>query len=220
MSYGTLNPWFNFYTCVEEQDFYADFIDEEIRISGTECLYIPKEMGSVDSILGEPYQSLYQQFFPIPARLMTPLGYDGQPDVMTQFGVQFQPTSEWVISKRMFRAMNIPNRQLRPNEGDLLLVGNYQSTDNDPIFTSSLFEMTYVKRDSPNWPLGRYYVWAINCELYAVDGEKFETGNPHIDRINTQYGPQASLDAGINSGLEKKIADLVDFTEDNPFSGL
>jgi len=177
-------------------------------------------MGSVDSILGEPYQSLYSKFFPIAARLTTPLGYDGQPDVMTQFGVQFQPSSEWIISKRMFKSMNVPNRPYRPNEGDLLLIGNHQSTARNPLWTNSLFEMTYVKRDSPNWPLGRYYVWAINCQLYTVDGEKFETGNPHIDRITSQYGPRAALDAGINAGLEQKTVDLVDFTEENPFGNL
>jgi hypothetical protein len=177
-------------------------------------------MGSIDSILGEPYQSLYNQFFPIAARLTTPAGYEGQPDIMTPIGIQFQPSSEWVISKRMFKSLNVPGRPYRPNEGDLLLVGNYQSTAEDPLWTNSLFEMTYVKRDTPNWPLGRYYVWAINCQLYAVDGEKFETGNPHIDRINTQYGPQAALDAGINLGLENKTVDLVDFTEDNPFGNL
>lgn len=220
MSYGQLNPWFNFYTNTQEQDFYADFIDEEIRLAGTECLYIPKEMASVDSILGEPYQSLYTQFFPIAARLASMVGYEGQPDVMTNFGIEFQPQSEWIISKRMFKAMNIPSRLLRPNEGDLLLVGNYQSTSKDPIFTNSLFEMTYVKRDTPNWPLGRYYVWAINCQLYAVDGERFKTGNAHIDRITTQYSNKAALDSGINAGLEKKIVDLVDFTEDNPFGNL
>lgn len=212
-----MNEYFDFYTYTPEQDFFADFVDEEIRLAGTEVLYIPKDITDVDSILCEPYQSLHNRFYPIAARLSDVMGYSGQPDVMTQFGVQFKPEAEWIISKRMFRDMKIPGRDLRPNEGDLILVGSAQSTMSDPIFTNSLFEITYVKRDMPNWPLGRYFVWAINCQLYTVSGEKFDTGNAHIDRINSQYNNSEDLKQGINAGLEQKKVEIVDFTETNPF---
>jgi hypothetical protein len=220
MSYGQLNPHFNFYTYTPEQDFYADFIDEEIRITGTEVLYIPKTFESIDEILGEPIKSLHNKFYPMPARITNVEGYTGNPDMMTTLGVQFQPESEWVISKRIFKSMKIPDRELRPHEGDLLLVGPYQSSANDPIWTNSLFEMTYVKRDTPNWPLGRYYVWSINCQLYQVSYERFNTGNTHIDRITTQYSNEEDIKQGINNNLDSKKVSLVDFDETNPFSGL
>lgn len=101
----------------------ADFIDEDIRLSGTECLFIPKTYESVDKILGEPYKALYDRYYPLPCRLTTPEGYGGEGDVMSQFGLRFMNTSEWIISKKMFRGLNIPNRDIRPFEGDLLMVG-------------------------------------------------------------------------------------------------
>lgn len=220
MCIGVLNKYFDFYSYTPEQDFYADFVDEEICLAGTEILYIPKDVVDIDGILCEPYQALHNRFYPMAARLSNIQGYEGNPDVMTQFGVQFQPETEWIISKRMFRNMKIPERDLRPNEGDLILVGSAQATSSDPVFTNSLFEITYVKRDVPNWPLGRYYVWAINCQLYTVSGEKFETGNAHIDRINTQYSNAEDLKQGINKSLEDKKIELVDFSETNPFGNL
>lgn len=123
MSYGTLNKWFDFYHQTNEQNFYADFVDEEIRLTGTECLFIPKTFESVDKILGEPYKTLYDRYYPLACRLTTPEGYGGDGDIMSQFGLRFSNNSEWVISKRMFRDLKISDRSIRPLEGDLLMVG-------------------------------------------------------------------------------------------------
>ena len=149
------------------------------------------------------------------------MGYDGEPDVMTQFGIAFKPQATLVISKRMFKEFKIPGRELRPHEGDLILVGSSQATSSDPLYTNSLFEDTYVPREtSTNRPLGNHFVWEVKCELYTASYEKFDTGNAHIDRINSQYGNDADLLQGINKGLEKKKVELIDFSETNPFSGL
>ncbi len=105
MVYGQLNQHFDFYNQTNEQDFYADFIDEDIRLSGTECLYIPKTFDAIDKLLGEPYKVLYDRFFPIPCRLANPMGYGGANDIMSEFGLKTNLTSEWIISKRIFRKL-------------------------------------------------------------------------------------------------------------------
>lgn len=175
----------------------------------------------MDEILGEPYKSLHSRYYPMAVRVSNVMGYDGDPDVMTQFGIAFKPQATLVISKRVFKNLKIPSRELRPHEGDLILVGSAQATSSDPVYSNSLFEITYVPREaSTNWPLGNYFVWEVKCELYTASYEKFETGNAHIDRINDQYGNEADLLQGINEGLEKQKAKLVDFSETNPFSGL
>lgn len=121
-TYNKLNPYFDFYHQKNEQEFYADFIDEEIQLAGTEVLYIPRDFDKVDDILGEPYQTLYSRYYPMAVRITDIMGYDGTPDVMTQFGIQFQPQATMIISKRMFKNLKIPERELRPHEGDLILV--------------------------------------------------------------------------------------------------
>ena len=220
-TYNTLNPYFDFFNQSAEKAFYADFIDEEIRLAGVEVLYIVKDFDSVDELLGEPYQALHNRYYPMAVRVTNISGYDGEPDVMTQFGIQFKPQATLTVSKRMFKNLKIPERELRPHEGDLILVGSAQATASDPVYSNSLFEITYVPREaSTNWPLGNYFVWEVKCELYTVSYEKFDTGNPHIDRINSQYGNPADLLQGINSGLENKKSELIDFSEKNPFSGL
>lgn len=222
MKYGVLNEWFDFYNCTEEQNFYSDFIDENIKLAGTACLYIPKDYASVDSILGEPFQTLYTRFFPFPAVLTTPQGYSGEGDMMSQFGLRFANSSEWVISKRMFRDLNIPGRNIRPLEGDLILVGptGGQTSYTDPSFTYSMMEITYVKHESPNWPLGRYYVYQVMCQLYVASYEKFQTGHPDIDLENNQYDNQSNLNIAVNKNLDDKRLELVDFSENNPLGGI
>jgi hypothetical protein len=218
MKYGVLNPHFDFYNCTEEQDFYSDFVDESIQIAGTETLFIPKDYASIDSILGEPFQTLYTRFFPLAAVLTTPEGYGGEGDMMSQFGMRFANTSEWVISKRLFRELKIPGRDVRPLEGDLLLIGPTlgQTTYVDPQFTYSMMEITYVKHEAVNWPLGRYYVFQVMCQLYVASYEKFQTGHPDIDLENSQYSNAAELNIAANKDFDDKRSELVDFSENNP----
>lgn len=220
--FNTLNPYFDFYHQKNEQAFYADFIDEEIRITGTECLFIPKTYESIDKILGEPYKTLYDRYYPLPCRLTTPEGYGGDGDVMTQFGLRFMNTSEWVISKRMFRGLGVPDREIRPLEGDLLLVGPSVGTVNfiDTEFTYSMMEITYVKHEVPNWPLGQYYVFQVMCQLFVASHEKFDTKSVDADAQNFQYSPEAELSIAANQDIESVKPQLLDFSEKNPFGNL
>lgn len=100
------------------------------------------------------------------------------------------------------------------------MIGSYQATAEDPIWTNTLFEITYVKRDLPFWPLGKYYLWQMDAEMYQHSYEKFDTGNPHIDRINHELGNKGELDLSINKALKDTIGTLVDFDEKNPFGNL
>ena len=218
-SFQTLNPYFDFYNDTGEKNFYSDFVDEHITLAGTECLYIPKTY-AIDEILGEPFQAVHNKFFRIACMLTTPLGYEDGPDIMTQFGLNIKATTKWIMSKNHFRALTIPDRELRPLEGDLLLVGAYASTPADPIFTNHMFEITYVDKENNFWPLGRYYTWALSCELYVASNEKFETGNHHVDDINHQHSNEEEVDLGINDELEDKHDVLLDFDEKNPFGDL
>lgn len=217
-----LNPFFDFYHQKNEQDFYKDFVDENIRLAGTETLFIPKDFESVDSILGEPYKTLYSRFYPMACLLTTPEGYGGEGDMMSQFGLKYNVTAEWVISKRIFRELNIPKRPQRPFEGDLLLIGpNEGDADSkDPSFTNSLFEITYVRHETPNWALGDYYVFHVVCQLYTASYEKFKTGAIDADLQSNQQDNLSELVLGINENLEKEKTTLVDFSEINPFGNL
>ena len=81
-------------------------------------------------------------------------------------------------------------------------------------------EITYVKHETPNWPLGQYYVFQVVCQLYVASYEKFDTKTPDIDNQNIQYDNQSNLDIAANKDIESVKPDLIDFSEKNPFSGL
>ena len=213
-----LNPWMNFTSQSNEQALYGSFVDEMITIAGTECLYIPKEMSSIDDILGEPYQVLHNRYFSIPCVIGNPQGYGANIASMSQFGLRWLVTSDWIMSKKMFLELEVEGREMRPFEGDLLLVGPDPSTWRDPVFTHSMFEIMYVSTVAPFWPLGKWYVFTLNCQLYVSSpSEKFETGNAEIDFITKQYGAVEEMDEGTNIALKKKKSDLIDFSEQNPF---
>lgn len=215
-----MNPYFDFFNQGTEKEFYADFIDEEIRITGSEVLYIPKDIIAVDSILKEPYANLHERFYPMPMRLLDPMGYGGTSMSLGQFGIQWQAQAEWIISRRIFKQKKIPGRLIRPFEGDLIMIGNYQGTKDNPIWTNTFFEITLVQRDFPNWPLGQHYVWQISVEDYHHSYDKFNTGNPHIDRINIERSNEEEVSLGINKGLNEVLQTLVDFDEKNPLGNL
>lgn len=220
--YKTLNPYFDFYNDRQEQSLYADLVDEEIRLAGTECLYIPKDIESIDKILGEPYKTLYNRFYPMPLRLVNIMGYGGEGDLMSQFGIRLNESSEWIMSKRMFKDLKVSEREFRPLEGDLIMVGPSlgQANHRDPQFSTSLMEITYVKNNEPNFPLGNYFVFKLICQVYVSSYEKFKTNSPDIDRNQTENSNRGDLDLSINDNLHEVKNNLIDFSEDNPFSGL
>ncbi len=127
-----------------------------------------------------------------------------------------------LLVKEFLENCGIIDRAIRPFEGDLLLVGPTLDQANyiDPSFTKSLFEIVYVMHETPNWPLGRYYVFQVKCELYTAAYEKFNTKSPDIDILNSSNNNQVNLDLAINTHLETVKSNLVDFNEHNPFSGL
>lgn len=87
----------------------------------------------------------------------------------------------------------------------------------DPQFTYSLMEITYVKHEVPNWPLGRYYVFQVMCQLYVASYEKFDTKSVDVDVQNIQYDNKSNLEIADNKSLTKAKTQLLDFSEKNPF---
>lgn len=220
--YELLNPVFDFYHQTGEQDFYRDFVDEEIRLAGVEALFVPRDVMSVDSILKEPYQSLFSRFYPIPMRISNPQVFGGDGEIMSQFGMRIVTTAEWVISKRMFRDLKIPGREIRPLEGDLLMIGpsNGNQSNRDPQYTYELYEINYVRHNFPNWTFGDYFVYQLVTQLYVAGSDKFDTKTVDIDRTKNEDDNQSNLSIASNFDLDEKKKTLVDFSEKNPFSGM
>jgi hypothetical protein len=213
----TTNPYFNHLKSKPEQSLYESLIIESIKNAGIDVYYIPREYLEIDSILGEPKKSTFNSAFKIEVYLKNVMGYEGQGDLMTKFGLMMQDDASLMISKKRFLELNIPNR-IRPREGDLIYIGDPENNGYGS-FTNSFFEITYVEHESPFWQLGKYFVYELKCQLFTYSYEKFNTQNAAIDEINTTTNA-SEIDVAINNALETKKATLVDFSEKNPFGDL
>ena len=83
-----------------------------------------------------------------------------------------------------------------------------------------MMEITYVKHEVPNWPLGRYYVYQVMCQLFVASYEKFDTKSLDVDIENFQYDNESNLQIAANRDIESVKPGLLDFSEKNPFGNL
>lgn len=146
--------------------------------------------------------------------------YGGGDAIPSFFGMRWDTSAHWFMSRRMFTQLGIESR-LRPLEGDLILIGPEHTNWRDPVYSHSMFEINYCRMDNPWWPLGRPYLHTLICQEFTYSHEKMVTNNPEIDVIqNKQFSPDALVEAGINKALTEKKNTLIDFSESNPFGNL
>lgn len=125
--YNTLNPYFDFYHQNQEQNFYRrfywwrnSFIWNWVYICSkskrrTNWWYFRRTLSSFNnSILSYCFEIRNSW------RIWAETG-----DIMSQFGFRMNNTATWIFSKRVFRNLKIPGRDIRPLEGDLIVVRSY-----------------------------------------------------------------------------------------------
>ena len=211
------NPYFNHLKSKTEQSFYEDLVIESIKNAGIDVYYIPREYFEIDPILGEPTRSTFNSAYKIEVYFEDVMGFQGQGDLMSKFGLIMQNDTKLKISKKRFRQLGIPNR-IRPSEGDLIYIGDIEN-NGFGSFTNSFFEITFVEHESLFWQLGKYFIYELKCQLFTYSYEKFNTGNVAIDTINSMTN-QSEIDLAINQAIKTKEQTLVDFSEKNPFGDL
>ena len=80
-----LNPFF-LQGSQGEQGLVQDLINEQLRMYGLECHYIPRKLLTSRTIMREITESRFDQAFPLEAYLMNVDGYAGQGDILSKFG--------------------------------------------------------------------------------------------------------------------------------------
>lgn len=164
-----------------EQRLVQDLIIESIKIHGFEVFYMPRTSVKPDHILGEDTLSLFTQKYPIEAYLSNVQGWSGDSELMSKFGIQVTDQATFVISKMRWEesiGLQTDDLQLpsRPAEGDLLYF---------PL-TKAFFEIKFVQHLDPFFQLSKFYVYALQCELYQYSSENVNTGDPDVDTRATE----------------------------------
>ena len=186
-----LNPFF-LQGSKGEQGLVQDLVNEQLRMYGIECHYIPRKLLTSRTIMKEVTESKFDQAFPLEAYLMNIDGYAGQGDILSKFGVRVTDEATFVISKERFEESVSPFLEQqeddyelsnRPKEGDLIFF---------PL-GKRLFEIKFVEHERPFYQLQKNYVYQLQCELFEYEDEVIDTNVNAIDEVVQTEGYIARL---------------------------
>ena len=122
-----LNPFFQ-QGSKTEQSLVQDLINEQLKIYGIECYYMPRKYITEKTVMKEVIESKFDASYPIEAYVQSYEGYDDNSVLLSKFGIQNTNEVTLVISKERYEEYIAPllaaeeNEKLssRPKEGDLL----------------------------------------------------------------------------------------------------
>ena len=186
-----LNPFF-LQGSKGEQGLVQDLVNEQLRMYGIECHYIPRKLMTSRTIMKEVIESRFDQAYPLEAYLMNIDGYAGSGDVLTKFGIRVTDEATFVISKERFEEAVAPFLEQqeddyelsnRPKEGDLIFF---------PL-GKRMFEIKFVEHERPFYQLQKNYVYQLQCELFEYEDEVIDTNVNAIDEVVQTEGYIARL---------------------------
>lgn len=113
-----LNPYFNKFNNLPEQNLIEDLTIEAIKIHGIEMYYIPRTMLHKDDLFGEAPYSRFASFKMIEMYMDTTTAFEGG-DTFTKFGFEVRDSVKFTVSRKRFKR---ETGMARPMEGDLLFL--------------------------------------------------------------------------------------------------
>ena len=176
----TLNPFF-LNGAQSEQGLVQNLINEQLRMYGIECYYMPRSYVTTNTVIEEVIQSEFENAYPIEAYMDNYEGFAGQGTILSKFGIEGKDDVTLIISRERYEnyiapfVEQIANGELsnRPKEGDLIYF---------PL-GGRLFEIKYVEHEQPFYQLKKNYVYTLTCELFRYEDEVIDT---NIDQIDTE----------------------------------
>jgi hypothetical protein len=181
-----LNPYFNKFKNLPEQNLIEDLTIEAIKIHGMEMFYLPREMIRKDDFFGEAPYSRFSTFKMIEMYMDTTTAFEGG-DMFTKFGFEIRDSVKFTVSRKRFKRETGMDR---PMEGDLLFL---------PL-NNGLFEIKFVEHENPFYQLGKRLTFQLTCELFQYSEEKMETGIPEIDVVEEEAAYSINLTIGATNG--------------------
>ena len=201
-----VNPYFKDYS--GEQNLVEDLTIEIIKTMGRDMLYIPREKYNQDVLFGEQTGVNFNIGIPLEMYIDSIMGFSGQGDIASKFGIEIKDSINFTISKKRF-IQEIQTRLptiTRPREGDLIYF---------PL-AKAIFEINFVEHENPFYQLGKLYCYKLVCELFTYNREDVETGNTDVDAVVSENTGLTGENVEIET-LDKDF-EILDFTETDPFS--
>tara|TARA_R100000734_G_C3309168_1_gene99824 strand:+ start:158 stop:1342 length:1185 start_codon:yes stop_codon:yes gene_type:complete len=160
-----------------EIELYEDLVIESLKIYGQDVYYLPRDLVSEDTLLGDDPTSKFPQSHKIEMYIENIDGFDGEGDLFTRFGVEIRDEVTLVVAKRRFEAqVRRPDNDIavdRPAEGDLVFI---------PL-TKKMFQIGHVEHEQPFYQIENLPVFKLRCTLFEYTGEDFDTSIDDIQAI-------------------------------------
>ena len=194
-----------------EQNLYEDLIIESLKIYGQDIYYLPRDIVSTDSLLGEDRASKFDDAYMIEAYIEGTEGFEGQGDLYSKFGLEVRDEVNFVISRKIWdRYIGFDEASGdRPKEGDLIFL---------PL-SNKFFEVMFVEHEQPFYQLSNLPVYRLQCALYEYNDEDFDTGVTLIDQVEVTDSYQVTLDYSTTGGNHlqqfERVTQNLTFDESN-----
>ena len=201
-----------------EQSLYADLVAESIRHKGHDVYYLDRTLVAEDNVLGEDSLSKFNNQATIEMYMEdSALGYGGERELLTQFGLQNLSEATFIVSKTKFQDKT---KQIEIEEGTdstsgaiqlesgtvtnstiSYIINETDATDADRPFEGDaiyhpqlgkLFEINFVDHDDPFHQLDNNPVYKMRCRLFDYSSEEFTTGITDIDAISDSLSVRTS----------------------------
>ena len=185
-----LNPFFTQGT-KNEQNLVQDLINEQLKMYGVECYYLPRKFLTTNTVIREVVQSKFDDAYPLEAYVNNYDVYQGNGTVLSKFGIEVQQDINLTISKDRFENYITPlirnetgiKLSTRPKEGDLIWF---------PL-DDRLYEIKFVEHAKPFYQLKELYVYELQCEVFRYEDETVDTGISSIDDETEEIGYSQTL---------------------------
>ena len=185
-----LNPFFTQGT-KNEQNLVQDLINEQLKMYGVECYYLPRKYLTTNTVIREVVQSKFDDAYPLEAYVNNYDVYQGNGTVLSKFGIEVQQDINLTISKDRFENYITPlirnetgiKLSTRPKEGDLIWF---------PL-DDRLYEIKFVEHAKPFYQLKELYVYELQCEVFRYEDETVDTGIGSIDDETEDLGYNQTL---------------------------
>lgn len=181
-----------------EQSLYEDIVVESLKIYGQDLYYIPRVIVR-DDVLNDVATSSFYDSYAIEMYISNTDGFEGDQTIMSKFGLEIRDQATFVVARRSWeRFVGLYNNNvnsIRPLEGDLLYYPP----------TKSFFEIKFVEHERPFYQLNNLVVYELQCELFEYSDERFDTGNPDIDAVQTYNAISTVLSISDQRGIGTQL---------------
>ena len=164
-----------------EQGLVQDLVDEQIKIFGLECYYIPRQIYE-DNLWGDIYYSQFKDSYLVEMYLENFEQFGGNGDLLSKFGMRVTDEIQLTVSRRRWKDfVDVSTNKIvsgRPNDGDLIWF---------PL-NETVFEIKYVENQKPFYQLGSLYTYTMTCEVFEYGDSIFDTGIPAVDNTEMESG--------------------------------